>query len=277
MSTLIRLKQQVLQVLRSIGLLRGAERLHLHWTAARTKNDNARFCHEHPGFLPPPSAAMHDAYGSVSFRSYWEGGQRGARALAKLILSHQPKPERILEWGCGPARILGHLPGMLLDSTQFFGTDYNKESISWCRRAIGNITFSENQLSPPLSFVEKHFDVIYAVSVLTHLSVSQQDAWINELRRVLPPNGCLIVTTHGEQSAKLLLPHEYARFRDEGVVVRSGVEEGKRCFLSYHNPSYARKHLFADFQICERIPGDSPTAAALWGVTGVEQDTWIVR
>lgn len=213
---------------------------------------------------------MHDAYASVSFRSYWEGGQYLAHWLADLIREHHPTPERVLEWGCGPARILRHLPELLPKGTQFFGTDYNHESISWCTRTIKNIRFVDNELSPPLPFPGQHFDLIYAVSVLTHLSVAQQDTWMKELRRVLRPNGCLILTTNGEQTAKILLPKEFARFQKEGVVIRGEVQEGKRCFLSYNHPAYAKDHLFLGLQVCEHIPG-------LPGAAATEQDIWILK
>ena len=113
-------------------------------------------------------------------------------------------------------------------------------------------------------------DAIYAVSVLTHLSAAQQDAWINELRRVLHPSGCLILTTNGEQSATILLPKELARFRNEGIVIRSGVDEGRRCFLAYHHPEYVRTHLFSGLQIYEHIPGFAEADT-------IGQDIWVLR
>jgi SAM-dependent methyltransferase len=272
-----RLKQHGVHALRSMRLLTQVERLYVHWTTRQGQNDNAKFCREHPDFIPPPMAAIHDAYGATSFRSYWDGGRHTAEWLAGLIHTHHPDVGRVLEWGCGPARILRHLPEFLPAGTQLFGTDYNQESIAWCKRTIEKITFSENALSPPLPFEGGSFDVIYAVSVLTHLSAHQQDAWIKELRRLLRPKGHLILTTHGEKSAKVLLPHEYARFQKDGIVIRGSVEEGTRCFLSYNHPDYAKNHLFSGMRVCEHIPGHSAEATSLWGATNVEQDTWILQ
>jgi SAM-dependent methyltransferase len=268
----LRLKQEVLHVLRSIGLLAGVEWLYRRWSVTDDNPENEDFCREHPDFIPPPLALMHDAYGSISFRAYWDDGQYMARLLTGLIQKHHPAPERVLEWGCGPARILRHLPGLLPEGTQLFGTDYNKESISWCKQTVSNINFVENELTPPLPFAKQYFDAVYAVSVLTHLSAAQQVAWMKELPRVLCPNGILILTTNGQQSAKRLLPKEYARFQNEGVVIRGGVEEGKRCFLSYHHPEYARTHLFSGLQVCDYMPG-LPEELAV----ATEQDIWVLR
>jgi SAM-dependent methyltransferase len=124
--------------------------------------ENEDFCREHPDFVPPPLALMHEAYASVSFRAYWDVGQYIARLLTDLIQKHHPTPERVLEWGCGPARILRHLPGLLPEGTQFFGTDYNKESISWCKLAIRNINFAENELSP-LSLLQNSISMLFTL------------------------------------------------------------------------------------------------------------------
>jgi SAM-dependent methyltransferase len=270
-------KQNALHFLREAGLLDTAEAFRLKWMLIKTNGDNATFCREHPDFKAPPVAAMHDAYGHTSFRSYWNSGKATAAFIADLIGRYHPSAKRVMEWGCGSARSLRHMPKLLPENAECFGADYNDEAISWCQRNIESIAFVRNELSPPLPFDREFFDVVYAVSVLTHLSVSQQDAWIKELRRVVKPDGLLILTTHGEESAKVLLPHEYQRFKHEGVVVRSGVQEGKRCFLAYHHPEYAKDHLFSGLHVLEYIPGSAAVAVGLWGATNVEQDTWVLQ
>jgi hypothetical protein len=67
-------KQHAVHVLRSLGLLGSVEWLNRRWAIAKSNADNDRFCREHSDFVPPPLAAMHDAYGTISFQSYWEGG-----------------------------------------------------------------------------------------------------------------------------------------------------------------------------------------------------------
>jgi SAM-dependent methyltransferase len=262
------LKQRLKHTLRHTGLLELAERIRTLWVEARAGRDNRSFCKEHPDFVVPPLALLVDITGHASFRKYWACSNT-VRSVVDLIEKHHPNPERVLEWGCGPARILRHLPEFLPQGTQLFGTDYNRESIRWCKEAIPGITFAENGSFPPLPFAENYFDVIYALSVLTHLSVSQQDAWMKELRRVLRPGGHIILTTHGEYSGTLLTATELLRFQDEGFVVRDRVQEGSRSFAAYHHPDYARNHLFAGFQVREHIPGSS--AANTW------QDTWVLQ
>jgi SAM-dependent methyltransferase len=264
------LKQQAMHALRSLGLLGSIEWLNRRWAIARNNPENKTFCREHPDFVPPPLAAMHDAYGTISFQSYWTSGQYFAGVLADLISVHHPNPKRVLEWGCGPARIIRHLPALLPSETECFGADYNGESVSWCTTALPNIKFVRNRISPPLSFGRESFDVIYAISVFTHLSTEQQKAWAEELKRLLTVDGILIFTAHGDRSAQLLLPHERKHYEVVGTLVRDQVKEGTRCYLAYNRPDYVKSHLFPGMITLAHNPGyrDAP---------GTEQDVWVLR
>ena len=85
-----RLKQHPVHALRSLGLPGSAEWLNRRWAIAKSNTDDDRFCREHSDFVPPPLAAMHDAYGTIAFQSYREGGQYFARVMAELISCIQP-------------------------------------------------------------------------------------------------------------------------------------------------------------------------------------------
>jgi len=259
-------KQRCVSFLRETGMLPAAERVHFLLASLRTKRANAIFLRERPDFVPPPLAAMHDAYGSVSFRNYWDGGRGIAQFVADTIQRHHPAPQRILEWGCGAARVLRHLPSFFPPKVEFYGTDYNPQSIAWCRTAVPCIHFAGNDAAPPLPFPTGQFDVVYAISVMTHLSAAQQKVWLRELRRVLAPRGILVLSLHGIGCTHVLLPQEFETFERDGTLVRDAVEEGKRCFVSYHHPRYVRDRLFNGLAVGEHI-SDHPHIA---------QDVWVV-
>lgn len=40
-------------------------------------------------------------------------------------------------------------------------------------------------------------DLIYGISVMTHIRESQQEAWLKELERILTPGGVMILTSCG--------------------------------------------------------------------------------
>ena len=52
----------------------------------------------------------------------------------------------ILDWGCGPGRIVRHLPS-IVSKAKIFGSDYNEESINWCRENIEDVGFEVNGLA----------------------------------------------------------------------------------------------------------------------------------
>ena len=65
-----------------------------------------------------------------------------------------------------------------------------------------------------------------------------------------------------------MLPDELRRYRENGVVFRGQVEEGKKMYSSCHSPAYIRNILFRDFEVLEHRPAAFP-------FTG--QDCWIIR
>ena len=104
------IKQHGVSFLRRLGMLPAAEQMHFVLSLLHDRRENSLFLRERPDFIAPPRAVMHDAYGSTSFRNYWDGGRRIAQLVAETIHRHHPAPRRILEWGCGAARVLSHLP-----------------------------------------------------------------------------------------------------------------------------------------------------------------------
>jgi SAM-dependent methyltransferase len=103
---------------------------------------------------------------------------------------------RVLDWGCGCGRIARHWRSHS-DQTAFFGCDINAKSIEWCTRHLTFGKFGVSGLLPPLPYPTAYFDVLYGISVLTHLLFDTQYEWMEELHRVLKPSGIAILTTHG--------------------------------------------------------------------------------
>ena len=89
--------------------------------------------------------------------------------------------ESILDFGCG--RVLMYLQDF--KGPKFFGVDYNNDLIKWNQKNLVFAKFYKNNTSPLLSFEESKFDLIYSFSVFTHLSISLQKNWLNELTRIL--------------------------------------------------------------------------------------------
>ena len=246
---------------------------HVRYLFFKLKNlrANLAFRKQHPTIKLPPDYLMYESF-RLDFKAYLTGGREVAEWLINHFRRHVPKLEHlsVLDWGCGPGRVVRHLPD-LLPACDIYGTDYNQQSIQWCRKNLPGITFLQNDLLPPIPAEAEQFDIIYGISILTHLSEPNHHKWLTELMRVLKPGGILFLTTHGDAFQNKLSAEELKIYRDDQLVIRSKVKEGHRVFGAFHPPGYTRT-LFGQFgKIATFIPGKY--------VAGKypEQDIWILR
>lgn len=180
---------------------------------------------------------------------------------------------KLLDWGSGPGgtvkQLPGHFPG------EIHACDIDREAVEWVR---ANLPFVQAALSdewPPLPYDDGEFDLVINHSVLTHLDEAHQDAWLPELRRVLSPQGILLLTVHGTFSQDFWAanlrtdePHREERiatmYRD---VDRHGIyfmQDGTWAadFPDYyqntfHSPWYVFEHWSRFMEIAAYIPRGS--------------------
>jgi SAM-dependent methyltransferase len=262
----MRIKPVASQILRSAGMFEFADRCRGGIDSLKSYRSRQRFKQENPGFALPPADLAYDAYGNVNPEIYRQRGLEHARTIAGLIRKHHPGARVIAEWGCGPMRVLRHMPALFPDS-EIIGLDYNPQTIEWCKREFTTIRFLLNQLSPPLPLKDGGADVIYNISVFTHLSEPLHYAYVSDLVRCLAPGGILISTFQGDRYKDKLTATERATYDQGRIVVRDGVTEGKRGFSAFHNPAFIRG-LFKDLDILEHT-NDSTD----W----FDQDFWVVK
>lgn len=268
-----RLRFQVIRLIRALGLLRLADamRFQTHRFAVASKNRD--FSRRHPGFVPPPASLAYDAYNHANWEVYWKQGLGHATFFAKVFRDHLPDRSQwdVLEWGCGPARIIRHLRSAAEGRIRVLaGSDYNPETVAWCSAHIPEVKFHVNGLMPPLPLPDASFDVVYNHSVFTHLSEDAQLAWAEELHRVLRPGGILVCTTHGEGYRHLLSSDaERARFAAGEVIEQAGYSEGKKWFFAIHPERFVTGKLLRRFSAVIPVR-DGPAF-------GVDQDVWVAR
>lgn len=269
---------KVQNLLRKAGLLPLAEKVRYLVKVLSLEKNNKQFIKQNPSFeLPPPHLAF-DAYSAPDWNFYKTSGEGTAAFLANDIiakyLDSAENPISVYEWGCGPARVIRHLPDNLRKNATVFGSDYNKETIAWCSEKIKKVSFSLNNLNPPLLYEDNKFDFIYCISVFTHLSETTGLLWANELYRVLKPKGVLLITTSGDNAYETeLLEKERKEYKEKGVVVRGDYEEGKKMYLARHKPSYVKEMLLQSFKIEEYSPAGFPFIAQDYCVARKEQTT----
>jgi SAM-dependent methyltransferase len=264
-------KQKVAHYLRKFHLLQFADYLMFVGNVLKNRKPNKLFVAQHPDFIPPPAHLAYDAYNHANWQSYYDTGLRHSGLISDLIREHVSENEiQICEWGCGPARVIRHLEKIGgFGKIELFGTDYNEKSINWCKKNIKNVRFFKNNSEPPLPLKAEIFDCVYAISIFTHLSERLHYAWIEELFRTIKPNGILIFTTHGDLSAKRLLPADKEKYDSGNLVIKDQIKEGKKLFAAYHPPQFIKMKLLKGCVVIKHI---IDTAAYQ-----LEQEVWVVK
>ena len=104
---------------------------------------------------------------------------------------------RVLDFGCGAGRVLRHFEREAANS-EFWGCDIDGRSIEWLNRNL-NPPFQALQCdeAPGLPFPDGKFDLIYAMSVYTHIG-GDWAGWLLEHHRLLAKGGLLLATFLGE-------------------------------------------------------------------------------
>lgn len=257
------------KALRSVGLIKLADSLRFLLMKWKNSPDNRRFKQEYPDIALPPDYLLYEAH-QIRYRSYIDYGKtNAARLIAMFEQFLELKGKRILDWGCGPARIVRHLPG-LIPGNEIHGCDYNRKSISWNRENIPGVEFSANEINPPLTYDDDYFDAIYGISIFTHLSEENHVNWIAELYRVSKIGAIVIVTTHGDAYREKLTGTEQKLYDQDQVVIQGQTVEGHRTFAAYHPPSWFRNLVKTKFEVLEHLPGKKEH----WGYG---QDKWILK
>jgi SAM-dependent methyltransferase len=103
---------------------------------------------------------------------------------------------QVLDWGCGAGRV-SRFVEKIVQADCLFGVDTDPVNIKWAREHLDDQRYSLISFEPSLPFKDGKFDLIYGISVMTHLKLTDQRAWLSELHRVLRPKGYLILTYLG--------------------------------------------------------------------------------
>ncbi|MCC5954045.1 MAG: class I SAM-dependent methyltransferase [Acidimicrobiia bacterium] len=130
---------------------------------------------------------------------FLESGQRDAERMLDVTRRAGLELDagtRVLDLGCGPARVLRWLP----PSIDGWGVDLNAERIAWCQAFLSPpFRFATCGTYPHLPFGDATFDLVYAGSVFTHIA-ELADSWLLELLRLTVPGGLLYLTVHDQSS-----------------------------------------------------------------------------
>jgi SAM-dependent methyltransferase len=215
--------------------------------------------------LPPVELVYMVSGGYYDSRSFLENGAVGAECITAILKKNSidiAAARSILDFGCGCGRVLRNWSK--LGRPEIHGCDYNPAHVAWCREAFPFARFEVNGLTPPLSYPDQTFDLIYTISVFTHLPVEQHRPWMVELQRVLRPGGALLLTFHSESrlaERKDIAPEVRERFRRGEPVALADAYAGTNVCATYFPETYARGELAAGLRVLDIVPGGAKDAS----------------
>jgi len=162
--------------------------------------------------LPTPPVALqyYNAHGGTD--RYLTTGQADSAMIRQYLdrLGVRLNGVSVMDWGCRDCRVLRHFASDTR-ACEFWGVDQHGPSMEWAKASLSPpFRFVTCSAYPHLPFEDRTFDVIYAISVLTHIA-SLSDAWLMELRRILKPGGYGLFTMHDEHTWKLINKDDAAR------------------------------------------------------------------
>lgn len=186
--------------------------------------------------------------------SYDEMGAGGREHICAMLPEDWSwAGKRVLDFGCGVGKVLRHFAGEATIA-EFTGCDIHAPSIDWLQRnwcpPFSAFRCSEE---PPLPQPDGYFDLIYAVSVYTHLTDHWAE-WLLEHHRVLRPDGLLLASFLGEGMIRPLTGEDW----DENQIGMNSLWAGNPWDvggpITFHSPWWLRAHWGRAFEVVRIVP-----------------------
>jgi SAM-dependent methyltransferase len=234
------------------------------------RKKNIDFRRENQCFNLPPDYFLHETY-MLNYKQYKSDGFLTAKELTEWTKEYLPETKYILEWGSGVSRIIRHFDNFINTESKLFGCDINKEMIDWSKNNIANVQFDQISYYPPTIYADNSFDFIYGISVFTHIEVSIQETWINEISRIIKKNGIFLFTTHGTYYSNKLTLFELQELKKKGAYTIPFNKEGHRMMTTFNDRITFENKISIYFEVLKFYEGKNH----LEKIGG--QDLWIVK
>jgi len=111
----------------------------------------------------------------------------------------------VLDWGCCCGRLISQMR-KFVPPANLYGCDIDSAAIDWNRENISGPHFLRVEPYPPTPYADRSFDVVYGISVMTHLDEETQMLWLRELKRITRPSAILALSVIGEQLRATNMP-----------------------------------------------------------------------
>lgn len=140
-------------------------------------HQEAQYGRPYHWFLDPAT------YPGRIYFGYWK--------LAIDLLEKEKLTGKLLDAGCGDGRFLQELKTR--GARHLFGIDVSERAISFARLLLSEVELRVARVEE-LPFEAAFFDVVFLIETLEHIPPGEIPAVLGELRRVLQPDGQLILS-----------------------------------------------------------------------------------
>jgi len=241
-------------------------------TYLKNYSQNKSFKKNNKELKLPPEYYLYETY-KLNYRAYIEDGKEVADEIAKWTAPYLPKSgfNNVLDWGCGLSRICRHLSEYLGKNSKVFGCDINEDMIEWNVNNLSEIDYTLIDYMPPTPYNSVFFDMIYGISIITHIEAENQIKWFNEIHRILKPGGVFLFTSHGTNCFENLLANEREELDKKGVFTKLYPQKGHRLMATYNKTENIIEMICNKFEVAEFYEKEEAIKK-----TG-KQDLWILK
>lgn len=203
------------------------------WTGVNAviseSDDIFRFFAAHPTSVNP-------------LRDYLSDGWRTLSELQRVLDRHALSLSGVssfLEFACGHGRFTRHLE-KVVPKGALHVSDVVPSTLDFLSSTFG-VTAVPSDSSPQRVEFPRNYQVVFVLSLFSHLPRSSWDGWLKCLWKATAPGGLLIITTHGHKSAA----QDHAVLGDEGFAFfaqsESGALPGEEYGCAYATEAFVRR------------------------------------
>ncbi|MEE4297662.1 MAG: class I SAM-dependent methyltransferase [Wenzhouxiangella sp.] len=206
---------------------------------------------------------------SNPIRDYLADGWRTLSELM-LLLEALDRPllntGQMLEFACGFGRFTRHLAPVL--PGRLTCADVLPGSVEFVAQQFGAQTFASSMTPEEVEFPQR-YDLVFVLSLFTHLPVRAWKPWLRQLARAVKPGGLLLLSFHNEQAAA-----EFGvQFDDSGIFFQASSESPSLDAHQYGTTLTTRKVIESEIEQALGVPIALYRERAFW----VGQDAVALR
>jgi len=201
-----------------------------------------------------PAELVNKVNGAQSLELFENIGRLTVRTICEYVTPG--RHDAVLDFGSGLGRVL--IPfKQQFPETRFTAFDIDPDMLGWarflCAERAERYTLSTD------GFADASYDLVYAISVFTHLD-DTTDHWLGEIRRLLKPGGRAFITYHDET---LFAEHAGTSFvpgsargdtLERYFVVGRGTSEGGAAMGTYYHTRYWKERIARYFTAETTVP-----------------------